>query len=86
MKALGIFEIKTRLSQVCDDVATTGETVLVTKRGKPFVMITPIASEESSGSEVWEARARYGHLATEEFPAIERDPEPIYDPFRDDKE
>lgn len=86
MKALGIFEIKTRLSQICDDVASTGETVIVTKRGKPHVMITAIASEDTPGSEVWEARARYGHLATEELPVIEREPEPIHDPFREYRE
>jgi prevent-host-death family protein len=56
VKALGIFEIKTKLSQVCEDVARTDEAVLVTKRGKPFVRIVPLTSRDIGGSEVWETR------------------------------
>ena len=81
MKALGIFDVKTRLSEVCDNVAASGESVLITKRGRPHVMITPVPREGAGGSEVWEQRARYAHLAIEEFPAIEREPEPTYNPF-----
>jgi prevent-host-death family protein len=81
MKALGIFDVKTRLSEVCDDVAESGESVLITKRGRPHVVISPVPREGAGGSEVWEQRARYAHLATEEFPAIEREPEPPYNPF-----
>ena len=42
MKTIGIFEAKTRLSEVCEQVAETHETVTVTRRGKPLVCIAPI--------------------------------------------
>lgn len=39
---IGLFEAKTRLSEICEAVATTHEPVTVTKRGRPFVRIDPI--------------------------------------------
>ena len=83
MKALGVFEIKTRLSQVCEEVARTKEGVLVTKRGKPFVRIVPLSQEETGGSEVWQARERYaGKLQEgEDLTLPGREVEPLYNPF-----
>lgn len=83
MRALGIFEIKTKLSQICEDVARTHEAVLVTKRGKPFVRIVPIAVNSVGGSEVWEAREKYaGQFCTgEDLSLPEREADPIYNPF-----
>lgn len=85
MKTMGIFEIKTRLSQVCEEVAATGECVLVTKRGKPFVRIDPLTPAHSSHSAVWETRERYlaGQEIEEELPNVERRVDPIYNPFGD---
>ena len=45
MKTMGIFEAKTRLSEVCEEVAETHVPVTVTRRGKPLVRIEPIESE-----------------------------------------
>ena len=45
MKMVGIFEAKTRLSELCEEVATTHEPVTVTKRGKPLVRIDPVEQE-----------------------------------------
>lgn len=42
MKTIGIFEAKTKLSDICAQVAATGEPVLVTRRGHPMVRIDPI--------------------------------------------
>ncbi|MFO7850371.1 MAG: type II toxin-antitoxin system prevent-host-death family antitoxin [Spirochaetia bacterium] len=86
MKALGIFEIKTKLSQICDDVARTGESVLVTKRGKPLVRIEPLSASAHAGSEVWEARNSYlsTHDIDEDYQEPERSSDPLYSPF--DKE
>ncbi|TVR32317.1 MAG: type II toxin-antitoxin system Phd/YefM family antitoxin [Spirochaetaceae bacterium] len=85
MKDVGMFEAKTKLSELCDEVHRTGETVLVTRRGKPFVCIVPYREIESAGSPVWEARERYeseyGLDDLPEFPTVHRDPEPLYDPF-----
>lgn len=84
MKSLGIFDVKTRLSEICESVARTGETVLVTRRGKPFVRIAPL-EDERGGSAVWEARRAYaGVVAADEFPALHRDTEPPYTPFADE--
>ncbi len=62
MKTIGIFEAKTRLSEVCEQVAATHEPVTVTKRGKPLVRIDPI---DSAAMTVRERReqymATYGH-------------------------
>jgi len=45
MKTIGIFEAKTRLSEVCEEVAKTHEPITVTKRGKPPVRIDPIDTD-----------------------------------------
>jgi prevent-host-death family protein len=86
VKTLGIFEIKTKLSQICDDVARTGESVLVTKRGKPLVRIDPLPETTSGGSEVWEKRREYEASSeiTDDFSLPEREADPLYDPFAED--
>ncbi len=45
---VGIFEAKTRLSELVDQVATSGEEVVITKRGRPVARLLPIESEEST--------------------------------------
>lgn len=45
MKLVGIFEAKTHLSEICEEVAAGGEPVTVTKRGKPLVRIDPVDPE-----------------------------------------
>jgi prevent-host-death family protein len=41
VKSIGIFEIKSKLSEICHEVALTGEPIAITKRGKPLVRILP---------------------------------------------
>jgi antitoxin (DNA-binding transcriptional repressor) of toxin-antitoxin stability system len=76
VKRLGISETKTRLSQVCAEVAQTGEIALLTRRGKPLVRIDPLDHPTPGGSSVWEARERYEatYGFTEELPDVERRP------------
>lgn len=73
MKTLGLFETKNQLSEVCDEVARTGEPCLITRHGLPLVRLVP-AAEESRGS-VWdtvrESAARYGAI-DEGLPLPER--------------
>ncbi|MDP6523870.1 MAG: type II toxin-antitoxin system Phd/YefM family antitoxin [Kiritimatiellia bacterium] len=45
MRIVGIFEAKTHLSELCEQVAVTREPVTVTKRGKPLVRIDPVESD-----------------------------------------
>lgn len=85
MKTFGIYEIKTHLSQVCEDVAETGESVLVTRRGRPFVRIDPVEPSLTGRSEVWEARERFlaGQDLEYEIPDIARTTEGFTIPFSD---
>ncbi len=86
MKTLGIFEIKTRLSQVCEEVAQTGESVLVTRRGEPLVRIDPLSRETAGHSPVWEARERHEaeYGVYEDFPEVNRRSEEVRNPFDKD--
>ena len=59
MKALGIYEAKTKLSEICERVAHTGEPVVVTRRGVPLVQIHPVAPHDGPGSTIWRARDRF---------------------------
>ena len=76
MKTMGIFETKNRLSELCEQVASTSEPLVVTRHGKPLVQIIPYASTASVES-VWDTveagRAKYGKL-TEEVDLPQRDP------------
>lgn len=67
MKALSLFDTKNRFSEVCDEVARTGEPCVVTRRGRALVRIIP--AEEDRLCTVWdtveEARARYGPIEEE---------------------
>jgi len=56
MRTVGIFEAKAKLSEICTEVAQSGEGVVVTRRGKPLVRIDPIETDKFS---VWEAREQY---------------------------
>lgn len=42
MKTVGIFEAKTHLPGLCQQVAETGAPVMISRRGHPLVMITPV--------------------------------------------
>jgi len=56
VKTIGIFEAKTKLSEICEEVARSGQSVIVTRRGKPLVRIDPVKEDKFS---VWEDRAEY---------------------------
>lgn len=79
MNTIGIFEAKTKLSQICEQVHETHEPVLITKRGVPLVRIEPITSRSQGPSAIWECRKafldRYGELPEFELPIREIDRE-----------
>lgn len=56
MKTVGIFEAKTTLSAICDEVARNLEPVTVTRRGKPLVCIEPIREKPMT---IRDRRAEY---------------------------
>lgn len=41
MTTIGLFEAKTRFSEICRRVAGSGEEILVTLRGRPLVRLLP---------------------------------------------
>jgi prevent-host-death family protein len=83
MKMIGVFEAKTRLSEICEEVARSGRSVIVTRRGKPLVRIDPLKENRFS---VWEDREEYiahrGRLK-EEFDLPPRSPELPASPLDD---
>jgi antitoxin (DNA-binding transcriptional repressor) of toxin-antitoxin stability system len=48
VKTMGIFEAKTRFTALCDEVIRTGQPMMVSKRGKPLVLVTPVPSAIAS--------------------------------------
>ena len=59
MNAIGLFEAKTKFSEICERVATQGVAVLVTRRGKPLVKIEPIPTAKVKPVSVWDHRAEF---------------------------
>ena len=75
MKIIGLFEAKTKFSEVCEKISETGEVYTVTRHGKPLVKIVAVEPEPDPAHEfrhlsIWEARAaiekKYGPF-TEDF-------------------
>ncbi len=58
-KEIGLFEAKTRLSEVCQEVVSTGRPVRVTRRGEPWVRIVPVGEGEEGRRDIWEERLRW---------------------------
>ena len=70
MKAIGIFEVKTKISELCETVKETCEPILITKRGIPMVKIIPLKNLEHQ-SDIWNQRTVFVNaqgLITEELP------------------
>ncbi len=44
-KTVGIFEAKTKFSELCEQVARTGKEIVVTRRGKSVVRIVPVVAD-----------------------------------------
>lgn len=85
MKSIGIFEVKTKISEICERVKETHEPVLITKRGVPMVRIIPIESPEGR-SNIWNQRKKYidnNGLLTEELPLPSRKTDKIINPLDD---
>jgi prevent-host-death family protein len=70
MKTIGIFEAKTKLSEICEEVARTHIPVTITRRGTALVCIEPAIVQRMS---IKERRAAYlsAHGATESSDAVD---------------
>ena len=73
-KSIGIFEAKTRFSQICDQVSHSGQPLLVERRGQPLVMITPVILPENSGGKdilsAWKKWEREHPEDSTDFPDV----------------
>jgi prevent-host-death family protein len=59
MKTVGLFEAKTRLSELCREVAETGETIIIARRGEPIAEISPPGSSGPRRPGVLQDLARF---------------------------
>ena len=77
MRDVGAFEAKTHLSALLDDVAA-GETVMITRRGRPVARLVPVDGRErraadghrgarEAGDALRVLRARFGGATVEEI-------------------
>jgi len=81
-----LFEAKAHLSDLVRRVAESGQSVLLTVRGKPMVRIVP-AGEYAMTQDAWEVRERVvEEYGVPDFVAGARAVEPLYDPFADEVE
>ena len=51
MKSVGVYEAKTRLPSLLDEVEE-GETIVITRHGKPVARLTPMSEPKPSVDEV----------------------------------
>jgi prevent-host-death family protein len=73
MKQVGLFDAKTRFSEICDQVAQLGEAVIITRRGQPLVRIEAMAKLRKK-EDVWDRRQKF----EEEFGLlINHGPDPL---------
>ena len=86
MHAIGLFEAKTKFSEICERVAAQGVAVVVTRRGKPLVKIEPIPVAGVRPLSVWDRRAEFekkqGRL-TEDFTLPPREKQTWRNPLED---
>lgn len=60
MQEIGLFEAKNRLSALVEQVAATGEEIIITKRSKPMVKITPCEVMQKNRKAALDALMRFG--------------------------
>ncbi|MFT5471092.1 MAG: antitoxin (DNA-binding transcriptional repressor) of toxin-antitoxin stability system [Verrucomicrobiales bacterium] len=94
LKTIGVLEAKSRLSEICSEIAKSGDTVVISNRGEPLVEVRPIRQPgqagDGPGSEgildcLRTCRQRFGPLE-EEFEIPRWSPEFRFndrDPFAD---
>lgn len=75
MKKIGIFEAKTHLSEICEEVARTQVPVTITRRGIELVLIEPVTRPRLT---LKERRASYltAHGADEKDDVKDFEPAP----------
>lgn len=75
MKSIGLFEAKTRLSELCREVQEDGAHYVIERRGQPIAELTPLKSQPGPQRSILEDLAAFeaAHPRPEdapEFPAV----------------
>lgn len=74
MDDIGIFEAKTKFPGLCDQVVRSGTPVLVSRRGKPLVIVSPARTPSATGGGIldqWrEWGAAHAETAENDFPEV----------------
>lgn len=66
MKTIGLFDAKTRLSELCREVAETGEEIVITRRGQTLARLVPPARPKSRPPRVpGRFKGQFGPIAEE---------------------
>ena len=84
MRSIGVLEAKTNFSSLLDEVQTSGETVVITRHGRPVARLTPetrtrrlSGAELSARSEAFRDGQRadpdWAQMSWEDLKAIARD-------------
>lgn len=90
MSEIGIFEAKTKLSEICTQVEEAGAEYVITRRGRPIARITGISTggDKSTGllARMAETEREHGKISEDEadFPDVWSDrrswrPDPFSD-------
>lgn len=94
LKTIGVLEAKSRFSEICSEIAESGDTVVISSRGEPLVEVRPVRQPDSAGGDsrkegildrLRECRARFGALE-DDFETPDWPPEFRFnerDPFTD---
>ena len=81
---ISLFEAKAHLSDLVRRVAESGQSILLTVRGKPMVRIVP-AGDYAMTQDAWEVREKVvEEYGVPDFVASPRTVEQLYDPFADE--
>lgn len=88
MKKIGIFDAKTHLPGICDEVIATGEPVTISRRGKPLVILSPAPPVEEERENILAATKRWRRSETDlpDFPEVWLDRKDKAKPPFDDHE
>jgi prevent-host-death family protein len=74
VNTVGIFEAKTKFTALCEEVVRTGLPVVVSKRGRPMVMVTTVPAELQTGRPdiltAWKEWAAHEKNLLGEFPEV----------------
>lgn len=76
MSEIGIFEAKTKLSEICTQVKEAGAEYIITRRGRPIARITGIVTKRDESTSILtrmaETEREHGKISEDEgdFPEV----------------